>query len=102
MLHDLLWAIYLLENLGIAVCYFLIPSKLIALIQEPVSTGARVRNLTLVAQFVFWCGVHHLVMVPAMYLVMRLNYPVAFLGILAADLTTLVVSARALFLIRPD
>ena len=82
------WVLYLTINLGIAYCYQAIPAKLVSLLHNvdylSVSiaevTRYRASNIHLLKNFIRWCGLHHLVMVPAMWLLDR-DWETSFAGI---------------------
>ena len=98
------WVLYLTINLGIAYCYQAIPQKLVALLRNvdylSVSirevTEHRANNIHLLKNFIRWCGLHHLVMVPAMWALMMLQFRVGAWILIGVDLAVLVASWSAL------
>lgn len=101
MLTGAEWAAYWAINFGIAACYFLIPRELAALLSSHPDPSRRPLIFRIIGHFVFWCGVHHFVMAPAMFALMKYQYKTAFWIMLAADITTLSVSALAAAKLRP-
>ena len=100
-MNTLQWCVYLFVNLGISACYFTVPVKLFrmmrspAYIASPEAGGHRAYNLTVMGHFIVWCGIHHLFMVPLMFLLMKKGMIWPFYALVAIDSVVAAVSLRA-------